>query len=149
MQGFLNKDQINNILTSQSIGRLACTDGLFPYITPINYAYDGKYIYGQTNHGTKLDLLRLNPNVSFEVELVTNMRSWQSVVLQGEFEELWDEPADEAWAIFRRNVFSVQTATKVHGHEHGVTAVMEDDHRLKLIMFRIVIKKITGRYQRE
>lgn len=149
MQGFLNKEQINNILTSQSIGRLACCDGLYPYIIPINYAYDGTYIYGQTNPGTKLEIMRLNPNVSFEVELVTNMRNWQSIVLQGEFEEIWDEPADEAWTTFRRNIFSVQTITKVHGHEHEVTAQMADEDRMKLVMFRISIREITGRYQRE
>ena len=149
MRGFLNKDQIENILSSQSIGRLACSDGLYPYIIPINYAYDGEYIYGQTNPGTKLEIMRSNPNVSFEAELVTNMRNWQSVVLHGQFDELLDEPAMEAWSVFRRNVFSVETITRVHNHEHEVAVSTDDDQRVKLIIFKISIEHVTGRYQRE
>lgn len=149
MQGFLNKDQIDNLLTSQSIGRLACTDGEYPHITPINYAYDGTYIWGQTNPGTKLDIMRVNPNVCFEVELITNMRHWQCIVLRGEFEEVWDEPADEGWRMMRRNIFSLESINQVHNHEHGVSEDNLDEHRFKLVMFRIRIHEITGRYQKE
>ncbi|MBK6634639.1 MAG: pyridoxamine 5'-phosphate oxidase family protein [Chitinophagaceae bacterium] len=58
MLGKLNETQISNILTGQVIGRLACTDGKQPYIVPLTYTYNGKYIYGQTNEGMKLDILR-------------------------------------------------------------------------------------------
>ena len=44
MLGQLNVDKINSILTSQAVGRLACTDGIQPYIVPVTYTYDGKYI---------------------------------------------------------------------------------------------------------
>ena len=46
MLGQLNDTQIQNILSSQAVGRLACTDGKQPYIVPVTYTYDGKYIYG-------------------------------------------------------------------------------------------------------
>src|SRR5687767_14894859 len=99
MEGQLTKDQIENILTSQSFGRIACTDGDQPYIVPVNYAYDGEYIYAQTNAGKKLEIMRNNPNVCFETDLITNYRSWQSVIVEGAFEELDDEDADDAWKI--------------------------------------------------
>ena len=61
MLGELDKLQVNNVLISQVMGRLACTDGIHPYIVPVTYAYDGEYIYGQTNKGKKLDMLRRTP----------------------------------------------------------------------------------------
>ena len=88
MLGQLNDTQIRNILSSQAVGRLACTDGKQPYIVPVTYTYDGKYIYGQTNEGTKLKMLRKNPKVCFEVDMMTDMRNWQSVIVYGKFEEL-------------------------------------------------------------
>ena len=64
MLGELNETQMNNVLLSQCIGRLACTDGKQPYIVPVTYVFNGKDIYGQTNEGTKLDIMRKNPAVS-------------------------------------------------------------------------------------
>ena len=53
MTGELNEQQINNLLTSQAIGRIACCDGKHPYIVPVTYSYDGHYIYGQSTEGQK------------------------------------------------------------------------------------------------
>jgi len=44
MLGELNETQMKNVLTSQVLGRLACTDGAQPYIVTLTYTYDGKYI---------------------------------------------------------------------------------------------------------
>ena len=76
MLGTLNTHGINNLISSQALGRLACCEKDIPYIVPVTYAWDGKYIYGQTNEGTKLDILRKNPNVCFEIERMTNMANW-------------------------------------------------------------------------
>lgn len=81
MLGELNEIQIKNILSSQVIGRLGCTDGQLPYIVPVTYSYDGEFIYGQTFEGTKLNLLRKNPNVCFEVDRSMDMRNWKSVLI--------------------------------------------------------------------
>ena len=88
MLGELTNIQIQNILTSQVIGRIGCTDGMQPYIVPVTFTYDGKYIYGQSNEGKKMKILRKNPKVCFEVDVMTDMRNWQSVLLFGIFEEL-------------------------------------------------------------
>ena len=58
MTGKLNETEINNLLSSQSLGRIACTDGRQPYIVPVTYFYNGKYIFGQSNEGAKLKILR-------------------------------------------------------------------------------------------
>jgi nitroimidazol reductase NimA-like FMN-containing flavoprotein (pyridoxamine 5'-phosphate oxidase superfamily) len=106
MLGELNDSQMISILSSQALGRLACTDGEHPYIVPLTYTYDGEYIYGQTSEGTKLEILRKNPNVCFEVDRLTDMRNWQSVIAYGTFEELKAKEAEKAREILFSRVFN-------------------------------------------
>ena len=149
MIGKLDNNQINNLLCSQSIGRLACTDGEQPYIVPISFTYDGAYIYGQTNMGNKLKIVRKNPEVCFEVDHMMDMRNWQSVVVCGEFEELKHKDADTGREILFEKEFSLLTSTSIHAHEHEVTSVLHDEGRMKDILFKIKIKKVSGRFQNE
>lgn len=149
MIGKLDNNQINNLLCSQSIGRLACTDGERPYIVPISFNYDGVYIYGQTNIGKKLKMIRKNPTVCFEVDQMMDIRNWQSVVIYGDLEELKNKDADDSRALLFENDFSLLTNNCIHAHEHAVTSVLQDESRIKEILFRIKIKKVTGRYQNE
>ena len=144
----LTEDQVNSILLSQAFGRLACTDGNTPYIVPITYAYDGKYIYGQTNEGTKLEMMRKNPAVCFEVDRITDMRDWKSVIIYGKFEELNGEAAEEARTKFFGRLFPLTTRNSVHPFQHEVTEVPDDEKRIKNFMFRIKIETITGRFSK-
>ena len=64
MLGILNKEQINNILQSQSICRLGCIDDNHVYIVPVTYFYDGNCIFAQSREGKKINLLRI---VSYRV----------------------------------------------------------------------------------
>ncbi len=148
MLGELNESEINNLLSSQTLGRLACTDGLKPYIVPVTYTYDGKYIYGQTNIGNKLKILRNNPNVCFEVERMQDMANWQSVIAYGKFEELTGKDAENAKEILLGNIFSLLTSSTVHAHEHAVTSTLDDSNRRKYIMYKIKISTMTGRFER-
>lgn len=149
MIGKLETNQVNNLLCSQSIGRLACTDGEQPYIVPISYTYDGFYIYGQTNMGNKLKMIRKNPTVCFEVDQMMDIRNWQSVVICGQLEELKNKAAAVGREILLDKEFSLLTTTSIHAHEHEVTTVLHDERRMKEILFRIKIKKVSGRYQNE
>lgn len=149
MLGKLNDSQIDNILNSQAIGRLACTDGNQPYIVPVTFRYDGKHIYGQTNEGMKLDILRKNPNVCFEVDWMTDMRNWQSVLVYGQFEELDEIETEKARKIFFDRMFPLMTSDTVHAHEHDVTTTVADSTRIKYLMYRIKIKNITGRFEKQ
>ena len=91
MFGNLNNDQIDQLIQSQLLGRIGChADGL-TYIVPISYAYDGTYVYAHSFQGMKIDLMRKNPKVCFEVDNTKNLANWQSVICWGEFEELTDE----------------------------------------------------------
>ena len=147
MLGTLNTNQINNLLSSHIVGRLACTDGEKPYIVPITYTYDGEYIYGQTNLGKKLKILRKNKHVCFEVDQMIALQNWQSVIIYGEFQELKKKEIDKAREILFSNIFCMETGNTVHTHEHEVTTTLEEEDPMKCVMFRIKIKTITGRFQ--
>ena len=143
----LTGDQVNSILLSQAFGRLACTDGSTPYIVPITYTYDGKYIYGQTNEGTKLELMRKNPAVCFEVDRMTDMRNWKSVIVYGKFEELKGEAEEQARSKFFGRLFPLTTRHSIHPFQHEVAYEPDDTSRIKKVMFRIRIEKITSRFE--
>lgn len=148
MLGKLDTVQIRNILTSQVLGRLACTDGLQPYIVPVTFAYDGEYIYGQTNEGTKLRILRKNPAVCFEVDVLSQMNLWESVLVFGRFEELKDKEADKARNILFNRVFSLMTSSTVHAYEHATDSEIGDENRIKYVMYRIKPDRISGRFEK-
>ena len=149
MLGKLSDAQANNILSSQVIGRLACSDGKQPYIVPVTYSYDGVYIYGQSNEGTKMKILRKNPNVCFEVDMMTDMRNWQCVIVYGKFEELTNKEMETARENFFNRVFPLLTSSTIHPHQHAVTEKLDDSNSAKHVMYRIKIKRITGRFEKQ
>lgn len=68
-----DENHIRHILESARILHLGMVDGDKPYVVPMNYGYvleNGKltlYLHG-ARRGRKLDVLRKNPNVFFEME---------------------------------------------------------------------------------
>jgi hypothetical protein len=151
MKGELSMNQINNLLSSQVIGRLACCDGKFPYIIPMTYTYDGEYIFGQTNEGRKLDIMRKNPNVAFQVDSCLDIFNWQSVIVYGQFEEINDDEGSYAKNILVKKVMPLMTESCVHHHEHSLVDEKDTltDNRFKLTFFKISINEKTGRFERQ
>ena len=148
MTGVLTKEQIENVLQSQVHCRLACVDGEKPYLVPVSYAYDGISIYCQSKVGKKINLLRKNPNVCIQVQIMSSMNNWQSVLVLGLFEELKDEAADAAREFLFNKVFTLFTTSTIHKFEHGITEEIEDKNRIKDVLFKINIKEVTGRYEK-
>lgn len=88
MFGKLNNIEIEEVLAHQIIGRIACHANDMSYIVPISYAYDGECIYARTYEGLKINLMRKNPKVCFQTDILENMANWKSVIVWGEFKEL-------------------------------------------------------------
>jgi len=64
-----DNNEIEEILHSAMIGRLGTTLNNIPYITPVNFVYyDGKVLLHSANSGHKLDNIKANNNVCFEIE---------------------------------------------------------------------------------
>lgn len=99
----LPEDQIEELLRTAVIGRIACCghgatgDGR-PYVVPIAYGYDGHSIYAHSGPGRKLDFMRAEPRVSFEVDDGTASDRWRSVIVEATFEEIAD-PGERETAL--------------------------------------------------
>lgn len=91
MIGVLGPDEIDALLHRHRVGRLACTANDRPYVVPITYAYDGGCIYAYSGPGRKIETMREQPLVCFEVDEVEGDSEWRSVVVEGRYEEVTDE----------------------------------------------------------
>ncbi len=64
-----DKDIINNILSGSRICRLGLVDNGTAYIVPVYYAFsEGSIFIHSAPYGRKMDLIRQNEKVSFEIE---------------------------------------------------------------------------------
>ena len=87
----LTPAEIAALLEEQLVGRIGChADGL-TYVVPVIYAYDSGSVYVLSTEGQKVDMMRTNPSVCFEVDRYDGPGSWRSVVAQGRYEELDEE----------------------------------------------------------
>jgi len=101
-QEIRDRQVLQEILQGAVICRIAMMDGDRPYILPVNYGYsDGCLFIHSAPEGKKIDLLRKNRQVCFEVEdrpeIIKGERAcdwttrYRSVVGYGEVEILTDE----------------------------------------------------------
>lgn len=97
--------QIEAILKQEKVLRLAMSRDDQPYLVPLNYGYEPGHVYVHTGPaGLKLDILRQNPKVCFEVTTDLEIQrgeapcKWttrfQSVIGFGRA-VLLDDPADK------------------------------------------------------
>jgi nitroimidazol reductase NimA-like FMN-containing flavoprotein (pyridoxamine 5'-phosphate oxidase superfamily) len=148
MTGTLTPQQIEQLLSQQLIGRIACCDEGIPYILPISYAYDGKSIYCRTQEGKKTDMMRKNNQVCFQADVMHNMANWESVIVWGKYEELTDETERvKGIEILLKRTLPLISSSTTH---LGLTwpFVQENlNEAVDGIVFRIVISEKTGRYE--
>ncbi|MFN8591537.1 MAG: pyridoxamine 5'-phosphate oxidase family protein [Thermomicrobiales bacterium] len=94
----LPEDQIEELLRTAIVGRIACCghgvtgDGR-PYLVPLAYGYDGEAVYAHSGPGRKLDLMRAEPRVTFEVDEAVAPDRWRSVIAEAIFEEIHEPQA--------------------------------------------------------
>lgn len=92
----LGDDEIERLLGSALVGRIACCATEFdgearPFLVPLAYGYDGECAYAVSGPGRKIDIMRAQPKVSFEVDEAFAEDRWASVIADGEYEELLTE----------------------------------------------------------
>lgn len=137
MLGELTAEEIEQLLRQQGIGRLGVTGAGRVYIFPLSYGYDGTFIYGHSQLGLKVQLMRQHPDVCFEVEEVESPSRWRTVLAHGRFEELWDQPSrDEAFAQIAAQGDLVPPSLAPYSGRSET-----------LIVYRIRVTEKTGRFE--
>jgi nitroimidazol reductase NimA-like FMN-containing flavoprotein (pyridoxamine 5'-phosphate oxidase superfamily) len=127
----LGEDGIDELLRSALVGRIACCahDGGRPYLVPIPFGYDGEAVYSISGPGRKLEIMRAQPFVAFEVDEAIAEDRWRSVVADGEFEEVTD-PIERERAI------------RIVAPSSGIENVSPD-----AIVYRIRLTRKSGRFE--
>jgi nitroimidazol reductase NimA-like FMN-containing flavoprotein (pyridoxamine 5'-phosphate oxidase superfamily) len=149
MLGELSEKQMDDLLTHQVTGRLGCHANGITYVVPVNYVYKNGVIYAHSAQGNKIEMMRKNPKVCFEVDEIESIFKWKSVIAWGKFEEITD--IDEKQRVMQSIIHRIMPlVTSPAGHpSHGIT---ENDYdvgtRVELIVYTIKITKKTGRFER-
>jgi nitroimidazol reductase NimA-like FMN-containing flavoprotein (pyridoxamine 5'-phosphate oxidase superfamily) len=131
----LPPEAIERLLQTSIVGRIACCghgltgDGR-PYVVPLAYGYDGESVYAHSGPGRKLDLMRAEPRVTFEVDQAEASDQWRSVIAEGAFEEI-AEPGERDAAL--RVIYRPPAAIPELGPQ--------------TVVFRIRLTSRSGRYE--
>lgn len=106
-----NKADIEAILKKAFVCHLGLADGDRPYVVPMNYGYEDGHVYlhGATE-GKKLDIIKKNDKVCFEMELFQ-----QDVIKPG------DQPCD--WGTAFQSVIGFGTAELLQTDEEKTRAL--------------------------
>lgn len=148
MLGELKETEIDQLLKQQVIGRIGCyADGSI-YIVPVNYVYDGNFIYCHSAIGKKIEMMRKNPEVCFEVEDIHSIFRWKSVIVSGRFEEITDiEEKQQAMQGLIHRIMPLSYKPDDHP-SHGIAEKDSDiGTQVELIIYRIKVEKKTGRFE--
>jgi nitroimidazol reductase NimA-like FMN-containing flavoprotein (pyridoxamine 5'-phosphate oxidase superfamily) len=135
MIGVLSNDEIEATLRRHRVGRIGCSANDRPYVVPITYAYDGECVYAYSALGRKIEVMREQPLVCFEVDEVDDDASWRSVIAEGRYEELTEEE-ERRRALDRLGVGAGQAVPRT---PNGAA---------RLVVFRLWLSERSGRFER-
>lgn len=149
MLGELDGLQIEDLLMSLPIGRIGCHADGITYIVPVNYVYEDDTIYAHSKKGMKINIMRKNPEVCFQVDAIDDLLNWESVIAWGKFEEIFD--MQEKTHVMQKIINRVmplmrgETAQPSHGFTGDASDIGED---VELIIYKISLTKKTGRFEK-
>lgn len=135
-----------DLLNNNYIGHLAYISEGKPFTVPITYYYDQKdSILAYASEGHKIEAMRKNTAVSLQVEEISGVKDWISILVHGEFKEitganakfLLHEFADGVKAIIHKkeNLMPQYISEfTIDVYSTGITTV-----------YRIKITKMTGK----
>jgi uncharacterized protein len=100
----LSRDEIEETINRNRVGRIAFSFHDRVDIQPIHYIYERGWLYGRTSEGEKIYTLKHNQWIAFEIDEVNDLFDWRSIVIHGSFwiihpqgssraEELWAKAA--------------------------------------------------------
>jgi len=136
---------IDEILTKSKICRVAFFDSEFPYIVPFNYAYfDDELLFHSAKSGKKIDLIKKNNNVCFEIEYYSQIiedeqsckwtTKYRSVIGFGEIDVLTNR--DE-------KIRGLDAIMSHYGRTEGL--IYNEKHLENIAILRLKIMKLSGK----
>ncbi len=134
----LGREEIEQILARNNVGRIAFSLHDRVDIEPISYVFDSGWIYGRTSHGTKLSTIAHHRWVAFEVDEVKDMFEWCSVVVKGAFYLVGADTGMHQDPAFTHGVELLRALIPE-------TLTANDPTAFRNSVFRIHLDEVTGR----
>ena len=134
----LDRPSCEALLARHQVGRLAYTFRDRVDIEPIHYVYADGHVYGRTQYGTKVEVLAHHPWVAFEVDEVSALFAWRSVVVHGRMTFPNPDGSPEERAQYERGVERFRELVPT-----AFTATDPTPHRD--LVFMILVHDMTGR----
>jgi uncharacterized protein len=147
----LTEQEIEELLKDNVFGHLGCNDGLNTYVYPLNYLYDGKYITCHSQEGSKIQVMRKNNRVCFQVDEIKNHKNWKSVIVLGEFQEVHDaqEGSYAMKAFADRRLFLKESESTVLPRTNEQAANTPGSNDSDPVIFRILVDQKSGMFENE
>jgi len=147
--------EIDLMLRTAQVGRLGLCQDNQPYVVPLNFAYEAGRIYAHcAESGMKIDYLRNNPRVCFEVDEHIRTTSaptpcnyetvYRSVIAFGR--------ASILTALEEKTAALKLIVSKYAGHEQArnVTSRMVDEYKSpfggRTTLLEIAVDRMTGKH---
>jgi len=139
-----NESDIKAIIEKNSVCRLGMVEGNKPYIVPLCFGYSDNALYFHSAlKGKKIDLIRGNPNVCFEFDLLTatiesdNACDWsmkyQSIIGFGK-------------ASFIENLDEKRNAISIIMRQYSERSFQFPENKLKATaVIKVEIESLTGK----
>lgn len=134
----LSRDEIEAMLLRNRVGRLAFSLHDRVDIQPIHYIYERGWLYGRTSEGDKILTLKHNRWVAFEVDEVTDIFDWRSIVIHGSFWIMHPRGSPRAEELWTR-------ATELVGKIVPGALTEHDPVAFRQTLFRIAVGDVRGR----
>ncbi len=131
----MSPEEIQEFVLEQKIGRVGCHADGRTYVVPVIYAWDEGCFYVYTTEGLKVEMMRANVKVCFEVDEYRASGSWRSVIAQGTYEELHGDDATRALAVISERVKTASSTPRDGDRGAGRVPVA----------FLIRVNEMTGR----
>jgi uncharacterized protein len=126
MMGDLTAQEVEEVLESEVLGRVAYISDGRPCLIPVTYVYDSEFgdVYVHSAEGTKVRAMRANPEVCFEVEQIRDMANWRTVIARARFEDLWPDREERAMDLLAAKFAPLRV------NEKSPPPRLEDAHRI-------------------
>lgn len=135
----ISAEEAREVIDRCRTGRLGCVDEEGPYVVPVNYAYSGDSLYIHSMPGRKIRALRADPRACLQVDEIADQYNWRSAIAFGKYEEVIDDGERDLAMRLLLTRFPQMTP---------VESVPVHDGQSSVVIFRIIIEKITGAAER-
>ena len=139
-----DRNEIDEIMNQAMVCRVAMCDGAIPYVVPLSFGYMDDFLYIHAAcEGKKLDILKRNPSVAFEVDIDTQLITKEDLC---ECSFRYQSVVGEGTAVFLDSVEQKRKGLEcIISHYTSRKATLSDTALGKVVVVRVDISSITGK----